>query len=332
MRDIAILALDSVLDSALAVTLDVLRAANTIERATKREPSFRSRVLGDQGPDVTTGSGYRRSIDGVMRSSGKLDIVVVPAVEISAPDAIDAVLERADVVRAIDWLRSAHARGALVLASCSSTFLLARAGLLDGTPATTSWYLAPRFRQRFPTVDLREDAVVVASDRVVTAGAAFSHVDLMLWLVRRVGGPNLAENVARFLVLDDRTSQSRYMTLDFLGARSAEVGRAERFMRENLSRPLTLADVARAAKTSARTMARRFETAVGMSPLRFLRRVRVERAEHLLQTTQHSVEEVARQVGYSDALTLRRLLRKELGKNPREIRSSFRGSKRVSRA
>jgi transcriptional regulator GlxA family with amidase domain len=253
--------------------------------------------------------------------------VIVPGVVAPRPWEIDAVLERPDARRAMRWLVQRHRAGALVLASCSSTFLLAAAGLLDGGPATTAWYLAPHFRKRFPRVDLREDAMVVAHGHVVTAGAALSHVDLMLWLVRHVAGPEIADRCARFLVLDDRPTQARYLAVDYLGARSREVIRAERYLREHLAEPVALADVARAASTSPRTIARRFEEALGMSPLRFLRRLRVERAEHLLETTRQSLDEVAARVGYADPITLRRQLRKELGRGAREIRARLSASR-----
>lgn len=122
-------------------------------------------------------------------------------------------------------------------------------------------------------------------------------------------------------MIDDRPSQARYIALEYLGTRSDEVRDAERFMRKNLERPIALSEIARAARCSPRTIARRFEDTLGMSPLRFLRRLRVERAQHLLETTRSSVDEVAARVGYADPIALRRLLRKELGRSAREIRA-----------
>jgi transcriptional regulator GlxA family with amidase domain len=321
MQHVAILALDGVLDSALSVTLDVLGAANRVAQAAGAAPVFAPRVLGPRRGTVRCGSGYTRAVDAAFESRAHCDVVVVPGLDAPRPAEIDALLASDTAARARRYAQRAHARGALVLASCTSAFLLARAGLLDGGSATTSWYLAPHFRGCFPAVDLQEDAMVVRSGRVVTAGAALSHVDLMLWLVRHVAGPSLGDRCARFLVIDDRPSQARYVALEYLGTRSDEVRQAERFLRKNIERPIALAEIARAARCSPRTIARRFEETLGMTPLRFLRRLRVERAQHLLETTRSSVDEIAARVGYADPIALRRLLQKELGRGAREIRA-----------
>jgi transcriptional regulator GlxA family with amidase domain len=281
-----------------------------------------ARVLGPRAGWVRTGAGYRRSVDASMRAAEARDIVVVPGFDVPRPDDVDALLESADARRAVDFVARAHASGALVLASCTATFIVASAGLLDSASATTSWYLAPHFRQRFPGVDLQQDAMVVRSGRVVTAGAALSHVDLMLWLVRHVLGPTVGDRCARFLVIDERPSQARYVAIDYLSSESDEVRRAERFLRDNVGRPVTLSEIARAARTSPRTLARRFQQTMGVSPLTFLRRLRVERAQHLLETTHHSVDAIATQLGYADPVALRRLLQKELGRSARQIRGA----------
>jgi len=321
MHQVGIVVLDGVLDSALSITLDVLNTANRIAQAAGGEPVFSMRVLGPRRGVVRCGSGYTRAVDGTLSSRAHCDLVVLPGIDAPLPVELDAVLASDQAASAMRYVQRAHARGALVAASCTSTFLLARAGLLDGSSATTSWYLAPHFRRCFPAVALQEDAMVVRSGRVVSAGAALSHVDLMLWLVRHVAGPSLGDRCARFLVIDDRPSQARYVALEYLGTRSDEVRHVERFLRKNLDRPIALAEIARAARTSPRTIARRFEETLGVSPLRFLRKLRVERAQHLLETTRRSVDEIAACVGYADPVALRRLLQKELGRNAREIRS-----------
>src|SRR5262249_25823884 len=156
-----------------------------------------------------------------LRGRGRDDILVVPGLGMDTPDEIDAELRRDPVRRGLDFIRRATGLGLTVAASCSATFLLGAAGVLDGGPATTRWWLARDFARRFPAVDLRVDSMVVTQRRVLTAGSAFAHADLMLTLVARASGPSLARLVSRFLVVDDRPSQARYMIAQHLRADDA---------------------------------------------------------------------------------------------------------------
>src|SRR5260370_901292 len=144
---------------------------------------------------------------------------------------------------------------------------------------------------------------------LTTAGAAFAHIDLALALVRRVS-PGLAEHVARLLVIDERASQSAYLALDHLDHNDPLVLAFEQQARARLGEALDVRELAAAIGTSERTLERRTQAALGMSPLALVRRLRAERAVHLLRTTAQSVEQVAPQVGYAHAATLRALLRR----------------------
>jgi len=163
--------------------------------------------------------------------------------------------------------------------------------------------------------------MLVDEGHVVTAGAALAHVDLMLYHVRRFAGPAVAELCARYLVVDSRPSQARYVVADQLWHDSVEVRRAEAYARKALGDgAVTLEELARAAKVSPRTLERRFSESLVMSPARFVQRLRAERAQHLLAATKLSVEEIASRVGYTDSATLRRVIKRETGKSARELR------------
>src|SRR5262249_2768735 len=119
------------------------------------------------------------------------DCILVPAIGFKMPRPLEAALTRSDVRDAATALRHWAARGALMTAACIGTLVVAESGLLDREHATTTWWLAPLFRQRYPDVLLEDSRMVVQSGRVVTAGAALGHMDLALWLVRRES-PQLA--------------------------------------------------------------------------------------------------------------------------------------------
>lgn len=161
--------------------------------------------------------------------------------------------------------------------------------------------------------------MIVKSGRVVTAGAALGHLDLALWLVRRVS-PQLAALTARYLIVDARPSQSAYALSDHLVHDDPVVQRFETWARARLAGGFSLDEAARAVGASKRTLARHLASVLGKSPLAYFQSLRVERAVHLLKTGKASVDEIAARVGYADGATLRALLRRQLGAGVRELR------------
>jgi transcriptional regulator GlxA family with amidase domain len=231
------------------------------------------------------------------------------------------VLASSEVREAGAVLRKWSGRGALTATACIGTFVLAEAALLDGEEATTTWWLSPLFRQRYPRVRLDESRIIVQSNAVMTAGAALSHMDLALTLIRRAS-PELANLTARYLVVDERTSQSIYSIPDHLAKADPLIQQFERWARGRLAKGFSLDQAAQALGTSKRTLARRMQSVLGKSPLAFFQDLRVERAVHLLKIGSASVDQIAARVGYANGLTLRALLRRKLGRGAREIRRS----------
>jgi transcriptional regulator GlxA family with amidase domain len=312
-----VLALDGVFDLGLAAVLDAFQTANellaastlSVDRFDLRTVAVRRRVKTSQGLLVPVGRPERRTPD----------CVVVPAIGYKMPAALDKALSRADVQDAAELLRDYAGRGATMAAACIGTFVLAESGLLAGHRATTTWWLAPMFRGRYPDVALEDSRMIVSSGRFVTAGAALGHMDLALWLVRRVS-PQLASLTAQYLIVDSRPSQSAYALTDHLVHADPLVRKFESWARANLARGFSLDEAARASGCSKRTLARRLHTVLGKSPLEYFQSVRVERAVHLLKTTGASVDEIAARVGYAEGVTLRTLLRRHLHAGVRQIR------------
>ena len=324
---ILLLVFDGVADGSVGVSLDILGAAARAVRAglvplPRRSAPARARIVSLDGAPVRSAARRTLAVDGALRLRALQpgDVLVVPGLGMSSPAEIEAGLKRADIVRGIAALARATESGAIVAASCSATFVLAASGALDGAEATTTWWLAPTFVQRYPRVKLRSDRMVVSSGRVITAGSALAHADLMLAIVARTHSPSLAHMVARYLLLDERASQARYMVIEHVRSDDPAIRVLERYVAGNLSQQLTLARMAHATATSPRTLARKLERALGTTPLHFAQRIRVAHAVHLLETTQRTVEDVAARVGYADAAAFRRVFRRETGDAPRARR------------
>lgn len=319
------LVFDGVSDGAVGIGLDVVGAAGRVVqagRAASGRAAPRQRLVTIDGEPVRTAAGRPLAVDGALgpRAMRRGDVLVLPGLGMATPAAIDAGLARPDIARGTALVARAAASGVLVAASCSATFVLGAAQVLDGRRATTTWWLGSTFRRRFPRVELDTDRMVVASGPAITAGSAFAHADLMLAVVARALGPAVAHTVARYLVLDERTSQSRYMALGHLTAADPALRRLEAFVAANLHRQLSLAELAAAAATSPRTLARKLAAGLGLTPRRFVQRMRVMRALHLLETTQEPIDEIAARVGYADPAAFRRVFRGETGESPRARR------------
>lgn len=311
---VEVLALDGVFDLGLSAVLDAFQTANELSDG----PRFEVRVAGVRRR-VRTAQGFAvplQPVDGT-----RPDCVVVPAIGFKMPGPLEGALARPDVRDAAALLRERATGGARMAAACIGTFVMAESGLLDDQQATTTWWLAPLFRKRYPRVQLEEGRMIVRSGRFVTAGAALGHMDLALWLIRAVS-PQLAALTARYLIVDARPSQSAYALTDHLIHADPVVQRFEQWARGRLAEGFSLDEAARAAGASKRTLARRMQAVLGTTPLAYVQSLRVERAVHLLKTGSASVDEVAAQVGYSDATTLRTLLRRRLNAGVREIRGS----------
>ena len=313
--------LEGFTDSGLGVALDVLRAGNALSlRAGKRAP-FEVEVLTPRADRrVRAASGLETRVHGTVARLTRCDVVLVPGCWLEGGEGVAALLARAEAVKVIAELERAAERGALIGASCAGTFLLAATGRLDGGVATTTWWLAEAFRARFPGVKLDVERTLTAQGRLLCAGTVFAMADLALSIVSRIAGPALARQCMRVLLLDRHASQAPYMVLRDMVHDEPVVQAAERWVRKHLAETVRVEHLARAVGASPRTLARRLDETLGTTPLGFIQRMRLEAATHLLESSKASLEEIAARVGYRDAGTLRRLMRRKLGSRPSELR------------
>lgn len=317
-------ALDGIMEGALGIGVDVVDSATRLSLLDRvggppARAALHQKVVSHDGRPVRSTRGRPLAVDAAwsLRALRSGDVIVVPGVLATDERSVGRLLARADVRSLVTFLRRASDKGVLVGASCSATFFLAEAGLLNGRSATTTWWLTPSFARRFPDVNLSAARMVVDGPTTMTAGSAFAHADLVLAVVARVAGPALARRTANYLVLDSRASQARYMVLEHLRTFDPALESVEEHVVANLHRQIPLAELARVAGASPRTLARRVARAIGTTPLEFVRRIRVAHATHALDTTSDSVEAVASRVGYADAAALRRAFRKQVGEAPR---------------
>jgi transcriptional regulator GlxA family with amidase domain len=322
MKNLLILALDGMMDSSLAITLDTLRAACGFRERARMSAGPQWSVIGHR-KNIRTGGALRVRTDytfaEVLDGAVRAEWIIVPGLGMTSENAIATRLRQKDALAAMELLQQRRV-AKRIAASCSSVFLLGEAGLLDGRAATTTWWLAQTFRERYPDVRLDESRMLVRDGVYLTAGSAFAQLDLALAIVTATMGAEIANLCARYMLIDRRASQARYMIQSHIRHVDATVIAAERWIDAHLSTPITVTELAAAVAMSPKTLSRRIVAATGLSPVRFLQRRRVMEAVQLIETTSMTVEEVAAQVGYQDATALRKIIKRELGTTPSTLR------------
>ncbi|WP_369390009.1 GlxA family transcriptional regulator [Streptomyces sp. CG1] len=221
----------------------------------------------------------------------------------------------------------AHIRPGTRLASiCTGVYVLAAAGCLDGRPATTHWRDAERFQRMFPKIEVDADVLFIDDGDVLTSAGVAAGIDLCLHMVRRDFGTAVANEVARLTVVPPHRDggQAQYIQRPVPDPQLATTTAARVWALGRLHEPIQLRDMAEQEAMSVRTFTRRFREEVGVSPGQWLTQQRVERARHLLETTDLSIDQVAREAGFGTAQSMRQHLQQALGVTPTTYRRTFR--------
>ncbi len=246
------------------------------------------------------------------------DTVVVPGVDdLDAPIPNDVLLT----------IRRALARGARVASICTGAFVLAAAGVLDGRRATTHWRGAGELARRHPDVKVDADVLYVDNGNVLTSAGAAAGLDLCLHLVRRDFGAAAAAQAARAAVmpLERAGGQSQFIVHEPPVDDHASLASLLTWIDRNLGSDLSLPVLARRAAMSTRTLSRRFRQQLGATPATWIARVRVRRAQQLLETTDLAIERIAEECGFRSATVMREHFGRIVGTTPLAYRLAFRG-------
>jgi transcriptional regulator GlxA family with amidase domain len=273
----------------------------------------------EPGP-VKTQIGFSIQADGTLADVALADTVIVPPIVPPDGGPVDP--------RIITAIADAHRRGARMVSLCTGAFLLAEAGVLDGRKATTHWSSADRLAAEYPAIDVDPKVLYVDSGGVLTSAGSAASIDLCLHLVRADYGADIANRVARTLVVPPHRDggQAQYVSMPLTAEQhdAHSLAHVLTWAQERLNQDLNVQTLAGHAAMSPRTFARRFSDLTGSTPHRWLCRQRVLLAQRLLETTDVAVEQIADQCGLGTAANLRLHFRAEIGVSPAAYRRTFR--------
>jgi len=283
-------------------------------------PFSEVRLCSNEGPTLRVETGFDLVLDHDLTTLDWADTIVLPNGGRPSP-----LIEYEPAV--MDALRAAHARGARIISFCSGAFPLAATGLLDGRSATTHWLYMAQFTARNPAVEIEPDVLYTGGDGLYTAAGTASAIDLCLHLVREDWGAEVANTIARRMVVSPHRDGGQAQYVEQPIPHSTDVEGDLRAVLEwvegNLARHLTIDELARRAAMTPRTFARRFKAATGTTPLQWILHQRVVAAQSALETTTATIDDIAATCGFGSAAALRQHFTKLVGSTPSNYRSAF---------
>lgn len=310
----------------IAAPTDLLQLANRFARertgaaggAATRDAAaaLLCRWLTLDGAPVTLCSGGSLGADGDLDDDSVYDAIFIAAFETGDDDALLARLQRSQKLSA--WLQRQYRHGAAIAAAGSGVFLLAESGLLDRRPATAPWWQQRLFHRRYPAVRLDATQRLTESERLLCAGSLAGLLPLALRLVQRLTSPNTADWLSKTTLIDTATGHEapRAAAVQPGAGGDALVAAAQYQLQQRYADRSQLAELATTLAVSPRTLSRRFQRALGLSPQDYVQTLRIEAAKRMLMRTDMRVDRVGQQVGYADAGFFKRLFRSQTGLTP----------------
>jgi len=313
MHTIAILALNKVVIFDLSIPIEVFGRT----RLPDGQAAYQTRICAPTD-EIETDVFTLRALWG-LEMLAEADTIILPGLTNSTEPIPNAV---------VIALRAASERGARIASICSGAFILAATGLLDGLRATTHWAAASALAQQYPKVEVDANVLFVDNGKILTSAGAAAGLDLCLHMIRQDYGSAVAAEAARVSVmpLERDGGQAQFIAHEPLTPDGITLEPVLRWMAENMHRELRLEDIAAQAMMSTRTLSRRFRAQTGATPLRWLNRARIRRAQCLLETTGHSIELIASSVGFGSSTNFRDQFKHLVGISPQAYRHAFPGT------
>lgn len=284
------------------------------------DPLFKVELVGLVLDTKVSGGLFTVNAQKTINQVSKTDLIVIPAID---GDMAAALEQNKDFV---PWIKEQYANGAEVASLCLGAFLLGATGLLDGRRCATHWMAENDFRRMYPEADLVTERIITEDRGIYCSGGAFSYLNLILYLIEKYAGRELAILAAKVFAIEiDRKSQLPFAI--FNGQKVHEddlVKVAQDFIEQNFQDKISIEQLTTLVSLSRRNFERRFKKATDNTVLEYIHRVKIEVAKKQLEADQKNVNEVMYDVGYLDHKAFRTIFKKITGLSPLEYKNKFR--------
>ena len=323
MKKVTILAPCNTMATTVFGPMDILTQAGRLWnriKATPPEPFFEVAIASADGRPIRCTNNVLIQPHCSLREVEDTDLIII-----ASATGIDKIL--ADHPKLVPWLCRHYRQGAHIASICTGVFLLAETGLLDGRSATLHWGFTELFRERYPQIRLEQDRMFLDHGRLYCSAGVSAGMDLALHLVEKFCGRKAAMDAAKTMVLDPgRERQTPYER--FVRPRAhgdTVIIRAQEWIEAHQAESIDYNALASRFRMSRRSLERRFKKAVGLTPLAYLQKLRVDQAKHLLEEGTHTFNEITYAVGYEDIPFFRKLFIRLTGMRPRAYQQRFGG-------
>ncbi len=300
-------------------THQMLNEVNSVLKNMGKPPLFKVELVGISKETSQRNGLFKIDADVLINDVKKTDLIIIPAIH------ADAKTMMKNNGAFIPWVIKQYKAGAEVASFCIASFFLASTGLLNGKQCATHWSAANDFRNIFPEVNLVDDKIITEEDGIYTSGGAYSFTNLVVYLIEKYAGRDVAVMIAKMFMIDiDRVSQSPFII--FKGQKEHDdepIKQAQEYIENNFEEKITIDQLASMFALGRRNMERRFKRATANTVTEYIQRVKIEAAKKNLEKGRKNVNEVMYEVGYSDTKAFRTIFKRITGLSPIEYRSKY---------
>lgn len=286
---------------------------------TGREPAFELQLVGKKKNNLLKENFFSIYPNRLTDETFRTDMVIIPALH---GDIAKSLELNKDLV---PWVLKQYRQGAEVASLCTGAFLLAATGLLNGKDCATHWVHADDFREMFPEANLLRDEIMTCQNGLYTSGAAYSYLNLLLYLVEKYAGRDMMVLISKMFAIDTgRQRQSHFIIFQgYKYHKDDNILRAQEFIENHYQQRITVDQLALLVSLGRRSFERRFKMATSNSVVEYIQRVKVEAAKKLLEDGGKNVNEVMYDIGYNDNKTFRDVFKKMTGMSPLDYRTRY---------
>ena len=292
---------------------------NSYYEQINKSPLFNVELIGIEKTSTQTNGLFTINPQRLIKDVKHTNLIIIPAIHGDLKENLKANAEL------LPWLVKQYNQGAELVSFCIGTFYLAASGLLNGKPCSTHWQYANKFRAMFPEAILMDDKIMTESNGIYTSGGAYSFTNLMIYLIEKYAGREVAVMASKGFMIDiDRESQSPFMM--FKGQKThkdLEILEAQNYIEQNYNTKITVDELCGNSNVARRTFERRFKKATANTVLEYIQRVKIEAAKKELEHGRKTVNEVMYEVGYNDTKAFRDVFKKITDMTPIDYRNKF---------